>query len=126
MVSVFFVDVRVKASDTYKVENFRPVTYKKLSEPVQEPIGCLNQQVVCALSTYDKSRYEMVVGSTQLILGGRTTVIRNDADLITIIAGELWVKTNGHIKIQSEFGSYELGSGEAWICLLYTSDAADE
>ncbi|MGE3973228.1 MAG: hypothetical protein AB7F59_01735 [Bdellovibrionales bacterium] len=102
---IFFIEIRVKAS----------VAYPKLGEAIQEPLNCLAQQVVCAVSTFDKSKYDLTVGTAHVILGGRTTILRNDADLITLVSGEIWVRTNGHIKIQSEFGSYVLEKAEAWV-----------
>jgi hypothetical protein len=120
IVLVFFVDVQVKAG----------LSYQKMSEPIQEPLRCLSQNVVCVISTFEKSKYSLTLGAAEVVLGGRTTIIRNDADQITLISGEIWVRSNGPIKIGSEFGTFELNRSSGWVIkeggrmLVRTSEGA--
>jgi len=86
-----------------------------LRSPVEEPKNCLRRAEICAIGTYKGTKYELVVGSAHLILGQQTSLTRLERSRYILLSGELWVRTEDEIIVESEYGEVSVYHGEALL-----------
>ncbi|MEQ1878060.1 MAG: hypothetical protein ABL958_15565, partial [Bdellovibrionia bacterium] len=68
------------------------VTLPNQAEVAQEPAGCLTAQSVCAIKTQDGRKFETQIGSTNVLLGPDTIIVRLNADSLLLVQGEVWLR----------------------------------
>lgn len=83
----------------------------------QEPADCLWADSTCAMKTQSGRKYETKIGSTSVLMGPDTIIVRLSADSLLLVEGEVWVKSeNSPFKIRTEYGDAEVAAaGEAWL-----------
>ncbi|HEX4926288.1 MAG TPA: hypothetical protein VFV50_19495 [Bdellovibrionales bacterium] len=83
---------------------------------LQEPADCLFKESMCAMKTKPGHKFETKIGSTSLILGSDTIIVRTAQDSLLLVQGEVWVKAAGEFHVRSEYGEVKLNEdGEAWF-----------
>jgi len=100
------LDVRVHAAT---------LTLPSQSDVAQEPSSCIQSESVCAVRTKTGRKYEFTIGTTKIILGSASSLIRTGLNSAILLGGEAWVMADDEFELQSEFGSYKFSAGEAWF-----------
>jgi hypothetical protein len=101
---VFCLDVHVRAS-----------TLGLLRQPVEEPRHCMSRSEICVVGTYKGTKYDLNVGAGHLILGSDTAVTRVERTRFILLHGDLWVRTEDVMTVESEYGTVSVDHGEALI-----------
>ncbi len=100
----FSIDVRVHAA-----------MLATLKAPVQEPQSCFRRTEICALATYEGTKYKFVTASMSLTMGSNALITRLDRDRYELVRGDLWVRTEDTINIVTEFGDIIVNHGDVLI-----------
>jgi hypothetical protein len=85
-----------------------------LKAPVLEPENCLAQSVVCTISTYKDTKYEMIVGSSKFRMGPESVLSRLDRNQYALLKGQLWLESSESTAIETEFGTVQV-RGQTFI-----------
>lgn len=100
----FGIDVTVRAAGLSQLKSL-----------VEEPHNCLRREEICAIATHKGTKFPLVVGSAQIILGDDTILTRLDRDHYDLVKGEIWVTSEDEMTIGSEYGEILIHRGEALI-----------
>jgi hypothetical protein len=68
------------------------VSLPNQTEVTQEPAECLWAESTCALKTQTARKYETKIGSTSVLMGPDTIIVRLNQDSVLLVQGEIWIK----------------------------------
>ena len=95
------------------------VRLKNTKEPLQKPAGCLKAALdkPCALQTDSDEKLVLDLAGGKVILDEVTTVVRESASEVRLVAGTVWVQPkekSDSLLIRTEFG-YAKSSSDFWV-----------
>lgn len=103
----FNVHVKVNAQDYVQLLPDNKV--------IEEPEDCILKSSVCAIKTHWNRKFELQVGSSLVIIDGRSIVLRTGSDSIRLVRGGVWVRAIGKFRIVTEYGIIKGQDGEMWV-----------
>lgn len=81
------------------------ITLGNASRVVQTPDSCLVGSGTCAFKTGPEEKYKIKLGTNEIVLDENTTLIRQSKNKITLVTGQIWVRAQDEIQIQTEYGT---------------------
>lgn len=91
------------------------ITLTNATQLTQIPDSCLKTREICALKTSPNEKFKINFGNSQIVLDENTAIIRKSETSLVLVSGQIWVRAQSAIKIETEFGSTETDVGNFLI-----------